>query len=661
MAGPPSMTVSQAFDFALQHHQAGRLAEAEALYRQILAVAPHHADALHLLGVIASQMERHDDAVEMIRRAIALEPNCASFHSNYGEACRKVGRLDEAIAAYRRALQLQPEMADFQSNLGGALTAKGEFEEAILACRRAIQLKPDFPIAWMNLAVALIDVGRFKDAVAASQRAIELRPDYAEARSNLGCALIELGKIDEAIGELRRALKLKSDLTTFCNLAGALRASGQIDEALACLRHEIVLHPGSARLQSFLILTLLYQAGDVGAAVREACRQWEDRHGAPLGECVPAHGNRVDSRRRLKVGYVSPNFSSHVVSRFLTPLLEAHDHSNFEIHCYASVKRPDHLTERLKKTADVWRDALGITDENLAARIRADGIDILVDLTMHCDGSRLLAFARKPAPVQVAWLAYPGSTGLRAMDYRLTDAHMEPEGSAWSESVEEAVRLPDSWFCYDPLEEFPPPGELPALKAGYVTFGSLNNFSKMNEAVLRCWAGVLSAVAGSKLVLRCPEGEAQTRVRRFFESHGIEAERVELVPPVPLQTDFLKLYQRIDLGLDPFPYTGGTTTCEALWMGVPVVTLTGRSAVARQTFSILSTIRLPELAADSEEGYTEIARTLADDLPRLAEMRATLRERMKTSALMDGPRFARNVERAYREMWRAWCAKSEAI
>jgi len=320
------------------------------------------------------------------------------------------------------------------------------------------------------------------------------------------------------------------------------------------------------------------------------------------------------------------------------------------------VRHTDEFTTRLQKNTDVWRDVLKRDDGELAEQIRADQIDILVDLTQHMADYRLLLFARKPAPVQVAWLGYPATTGLPTMDYRLTDAWLEPENAAWSDSVEKPIRLPDSWFCFDPIES-PEPSAPPAGQAGYVTFGSLNNFCKVNEAVLRLWATVLEAVEGSRLLLYCPTGSAQTRVRQWFAARGIPAERLELVTQTGTRLEYLGLFRRIDIALDPFPYGGGTTTCEALWMGVPVVSLAGKSAVSRLSLSVLTTAGLPELVAASEDDYVRIAMQLANDLPRLAELRTNLRPRMQASPLMDAPRFARNIETAYRTMWRQWCGQ----
>lgn len=356
----------------------------------------------------------------------------------------------------------------------------------------------------------------------------------------------------------------------------------------------------------------------------------------------------------MKIGYVSTDFRDHSVSFFIAPLLEAHAREEVEIYCYSGLRKPDTITERLRKSGSVWRDVPTLSDEELAAQIRADGIDILVDLTMHSANHRLLTFARKPAPVQVSWLAYPGTTGLETIDYRLTDASMEPLSYQDHLPGGRPVHLPDSWCCYEPLGEFPEPGELPALQAGHVTFGSLNNFCKINEAVQECWARLLQAVPGSRLLIYCPEGDGRRDLLHFFDIHGAGMERVEFVAHCPRE-EHMRLYRRIDICLDPFPCNGMTTTCHALWMGSPVVTLPGSAPVSRAALSLLSTVRLPECVAKSEADYIRVAMDFATDLPRLAEFRATARPRMRASPLMDAPRFARAIERAYRAMWREWC------
>ena len=645
-------------ELAIQHHQAGRLAEAEALYRQILAVEPRHADALHLCGVIAAQSGRPDVAVDLIRRAIALAPGVPAFHSNLGEAHRVLRQLDEAIAAYRQAIALSANYPEAHNNLGNVLRDKGRLDEAIAACRQAIALSPNLSEAHNNLGNALYDKGELVEAIAAYRRAISLRPNFGEPYNNLSNALREKGKLDEAIAACRHAITLSPNLAeAHSSLGNALKDEARLGEAITAFRRALQVKPDDAIIHSNLIYTLHFDPAHSVAAIREEHRRWERQFGEPLRKSHRPYANAPDPARRLKIGYVSPNLLRHVIHHFLLPLLEAHDHAAFEIYCYASVKRPDAVTERMKKSADVWRDVLGMSDEALAERIRADGIDILVDLTQHMADNRLPVFARKPAPVQVAWLGYPGSTGLSAMDYRITDAWMEPEGAAWSESVEQVVRLPDSWFCFDPVDEYPEPMEPPALKAGHVTFGCLNAFCKVNDAVLEQWAKVIHAVADSRLLMRCPQGEVQSRVREFFAARGIAAERLELVAWMPTRADFLKVFERMDIVLDPFPYNGGTTTCEALWMGIPVLTLPGERIVSRIGMSILMACGMPEFIAHTEEDYVRLAMSLAADLPRLAALRSTLRARMKASAFMDSPRFAKNVEHAYRAMWRAWCGR----
>ncbi|MGB8167557.1 MAG: tetratricopeptide repeat protein [Chthoniobacteraceae bacterium] len=722
------MTIQQAFELALHHHQSGRLAEAEAIYREILTVDPRQAHALHSLGIIAHQGGRSEAAANLIRQAISVMPEVPDFYSNLGEVCRSLGRLDEAvaacrqaialrpnypeghynlgvslqgnrqlyeairayrqaivlkpnfpdafsnlgsvlqateqldeaIAAYRQAVILNPNFPDAFSNLGNALKDKGQLDEAIAACRQAIGLAPRDPEAWSNLGNALDAKGHFNEAIAAHRQAIALKPNFPEAYNNLGNALKDAGNLDEAIAAYRQAITGKPNFPEANNnLGNALKEEGRLDEAIAAYRQGITLRPYYPEAASNLVYTLLFHSGFDRRAICEEHRRWYRQFAEPLRKSHRPHPNVRDQERRLRVGYVSPDFWHHVICHFLTPLLEAHDHSGFEIYCYASVKHADAITARLRIASDVWRDVRGMTDEALAERIRADGIDILVDLTQHMADHRLLVFARKPAPVQVAWLGFPGSTGLPAMDYRLTDSFMEPEGAAWSESVETPVRLPDSWFCFAPIDGYPEPGPLPALTAGNVTFGSLNNFCKINDGVLRLWAQVLHIVPGSRMLMQCPAGTTQMQVRQWFEAQGIAPHRLELVARTATRAEFLQLFDRIDLSLETFPYNGGTTTCEALWMGVPVPTFPGTTIVSRIGLSILSAVGLPELIAAGPDDYVRLTVSLATDLPRLASLRSTLRQRMKSSAFMDAPRFARNMEEAYRQMWRSWCIRRD--
>ena len=797
------MTIPEAFDLALQRHQSGRLADAEALYRQVLAAQPDHSGALHHLGLIAHKTGRHDLAVDLIRQAIAFEPNNPIAHSNLGEAFRAAGRLDEAIAAcrralelkpaypnacynlgvalrergqvgeavaafrralefrpafpealnnlgvalagqrqqdeaiaaYRQALQLKPDYAEALNNLGVALRDRRQFDEAVAACRSALECKPHYPEALNNLGNALKDQGKLDEAIAAYRRALELRPGYVEAHYNLGIALSVRGPLAEAVAAYRRALELKPDYpdalnnlgnalrdqgqlddaiaayhralelqpdapssllnlgnalrkrgrldesVAACrralelqpdypealnNLGNALKDQGELDEAIAAYRHALRVKPEHARAHSNLIYTLHFHPGQDSGTILAEQQRWNWQVGDPLKQFLRSHTNDRSPERRLRVGYVSADFRDHPVGRYILPLFERHDRHRFDILCYSGVAYPDWMSQRLRARAgsardgscggagEGWRNTVGISDARLAETIREDKVDILVDLTMHTAGNRLTMFARQPAPVQVAWLGYPGATGLHSIGYRLTDARMDPPGEASASCAEEPVRLPDCWCCYDPVDESPVVNALPALTAGGVTFGSLNNFAKVNDRVLALWTRVLEAVKGSRLVMLCPEGRTRERVRAFFEVRGIAAERVELVG-VLSRWEYLRLYHGIDIGLDPFPYNGMTTTCDALWMGAPVLTLPGKMPASRAGLSILSCVGVGELAADCEDDYARMAMELAGNLPRLAGLRAALRARMLASPLMDAPRFARNVEAAYRSMWERWC------
>jgi predicted O-linked N-acetylglucosamine transferase (SPINDLY family) len=619
------MTIQQQLESGLSHHQAGRLAEAERIYRQVLAEQPNHADALHLLGVLAGQTGRLDAGVDLIRRAIAICSTNASIYNNLGNALSAGGQLDQAIAAYRQAIQLKPDYSEAHSNLGNALTDMGQLDDAIAAYRQAIRLKPDLAEAHNNLGNALKDIGRPDEAIAACRLAIRLKPDLAAAHNNLGNALRNVGQLDEAVASFRQAIRLKL---------------------------------GYHLAHSNLIYTLHFHSGYDARMIHEEHRRWNQQHAEPFRKFIRPHTNNRDPERPLRIGYVSPDFCGHPVSRFLFPLLAAHDPDLFEVFCYSDVRRPDGFTGLLCRHAKQWRNTVGLTDERAAQLIREDQVDILVDLTMHMAGNRMLLFARKPAPVQVTYLAYCSTTGLETMDYRLTDPHLDPPGMNDSFYSEKSIRLPETYWCYSPDEQSPQVGPPPALRAGNVTFGSLNNFCKVSPQTLDLWIQLLRATPKSHLILHAHEGSHRQRVWDLLERQGIDPRRVMFVGRVPL-SEYFKRYEQIDIGLDPFPCNGGTTTCDALWMGVPVVTLAGRTAVGRGGVSVLRNVGLPELIAKTPEQYVQIAAALANDLPRLAELRRTLRARMQASPLMDAPRFARNIEAAYRQMWRDWCKQAD--
>lgn len=649
-----SLTIEQAIEVAVRQHQAGRLAEAESLYRQVLSYQPNHSDALHLLGALLHQCGRNAEAVGLLRRAVLLNPTAAVYHNNLGLALAGDKQFDEAIAAYHRALELRPDDADAWNNLGTALKETGRLRDALVVFKQAITLRPCFPDALNNLGTALRLEGRMPEAIEAYQQAINQGPDHAEAHYNLGNAYRESGRLDDAVASYRVALALQPDFPgTWNNLGNALKDQAELDEAIASYRKAMAL--GGDAAASSLLSVLHYHPGYSPERIREEHARWNEKYARPLKAEIRPDDRDRDPHRPLRIGYVSPDFCNHPVGRFMLPLLSHHDRSQFQIICYSDVKRPDFMTERLRPHATLWRQTTRLSDHELADQIRVDQVDVLVDLAVHTGGNRLLAFARKPAPVQVTYLGYCGTTGLETIDYRLTDPYFDPPGADLACYSEKSVRLPQTYWCYQPAAEAPEVGPPPVLPAGHVTLGCLNNYCKVSEPALAVWCQLLAQTPNSELVLYAPEGSHRERARDRLARAGVDPGRLRFVGRVPLG-QYLRQYHAIDIGLDPFPFAGGATTCDALFMGVPVISLAGQTAVSRAGLSILSNVGLPELVARSAEQYARIARDLAQDLPRLSELRATLRERMRCSPLMDAHRFARDIEAAYRHMWQAWCA-----
>ncbi|MGA3067028.1 MAG: tetratricopeptide repeat protein [Tepidisphaeraceae bacterium] len=617
--------IQGAFELAIQHHQAGRFQEAQRLYRQVLAHRPDHSGALHYSGVVANQLGQKYLAVELIRQAIAIRPDYAEAHSNLGNALKDIGKFDEAIAACGAAIALKPGLPEAHNNLGSVLNERGQLDEAVAAYRQAIALRSDYAEAHYNLSNALMALGRLDEAADACRRAIAARPTYAEAHGVLGYVLKDQGRLGESIAAFRRAVLLK---------------------------------PGYVEAHSSLLYTILFDPSYDARSIADELRGWNQQRARPLRKFIRPHLNDPSPERRLRIGCVSSDFCDHACAFFIDPLLHYHDHRGFEIFCYAQMVRSDEITRRMQGYADHWHDTRPWSDERLAEQIREDGIDILVDMKLHTASNRLLALARKPAPIQVSWVGYPGSSGLETIDYRITDRYLEPIGGD-NAYADRPIYSPSCFWCYDPMSSEPSPGPLPAASAGHITFGSLNSFSKITEPALRLWAGAMRAVAGSRLLVLAPRGSARDDFLRKIGDLGVDAGRVEFVDRRP-RAEYLKTYDRIDIGLDTLPYNGHTTSLDALWMGVPLVTLPGETPVGRAGRTFLSNLGLPELIASTPEEFVRIAADLAGDLNRLDSLRRGLRARMQGSPLMDGEKFARDMEAAYRRMWRAWCEQAAA-
>jgi protein O-GlcNAc transferase len=558
------------------------------------------------------------------------------------------GKLREAEAIYRRVLQQQPANAVALHMLGVLAAETGHPVEAEQLVRRAVTLAPDYANAHSNLALILNTLGRHADAIAPAKRAVALLPRSADAHQNLGVALMGSGDLDGAIASLKAVLTLDPNhLHALTNLVTAMLLNGDVSEAVSLYRRAVDVAPSDVRLQDELVFYMQFDPHCDAAMLGAELRRWWQRHGAPLPRPT-SYANDRDPMRKLRIGYVSPHFGDHVVGFNMLPLLQRHDRSQFEVTLYSN--HPEHVetTKRFMAAADRWRDVAAMSDEQLARQIHDDGIDILVDLALHMPGNRLPVFARQPAPIQVSFAAYPASAGLETIRYRLTDPLLDPAG-------DDVLYLPSFW-CYQPTGDEPAVNELPALRSGAVTFGCLSDSRKINDDVLRLWARVMRELPKSRLVLLLEKNHGSRRVLDLLAREAFDSSRVQWAP-FTLRPSYLAYYHQIDLMLDTWPYNAHTTALDAAWMGVPTVTLIGQSAVGRAGLSQLTNLGLTELAAKDAEAFVRIAVKLANDRPRLAKLRATLRERMQESPICDAASITRAMETNYREIWKRFCGE----
>jgi predicted O-linked N-acetylglucosamine transferase (SPINDLY family) len=642
-------------------HALGERKAAIDCYRCALAGNPDYVKALVNLGAALEEDGESDEAMGYLRQAIALEPTHAGAHFNLGNSLLQKNRADEALEAYHQAMELWPDHIEAGMNLGNLLLQRGRLEQASAVYRRIVERAPEHGEAYSGLGIALRELGRVDEAAEAFETAARLLPETAEAWTNLGLIRWNQGRLEEAVASLEGALALRSDFVGAYNNLSLIQADrGRLAEAIQLLDRGLEFQPDFSTARSNRLFLLNYDDAATGEATLAAHRLWEKHHALPSGWRHIAHVNDSDPNRRLRIGYVSPDFRKHSVSYFAAPLIDALDRSQIEVTCYANVSRPDATTERLQRAADRWRPIVGIPDRQVAELIRRDGIDILVDLAGHTNLNRLDVFALKPAPVQVSWLGYPNTTGLTSIDYRITDSIADPEGEADRLHVERLIRLPHGFLCYEAPADAGEVGPPPSRAAGFVTFASFNSIAKMSARVVAMWTQLLAAAPAARLLLKAKplrDPTVQDYYRAQFAAAGADTSRIEFAPWIANSVDHLAQYRRVDVALDPFPYNGTTTTCEALWMGVPVVTLRGARHSGRVGASLLTWAGLEDLIAETPQRYIEIAAALAQNLDRRATLRATLRERVKSSPLCDAARFARDMEGAYRDMWRRWCKR----
>jgi protein O-GlcNAc transferase len=757
MNGSNMQDIAQWLNAALAHHQAGRLAEAKALYSRILAQQPKHADALHFMGLLACQIGQREAGIALMRESIATHPS-PIYYNNLGNALRETRALDEAVKAYRRAVELKPDYVEAHNNLGNALREHGDAAAALASCARAIELRPGYAEAYNNLGNALKDLGELDAALAAYGKAIDAKSTFAEAHLNLGVALQAKGHGDAALECLRESVKLApqlavahdklagvlmhrgdiagaidayrraADLTpdsapAHNTLGNALNGAGRVPEAVPCYERAIALDPLFADAYHNLA-NALRRLGAPERALGYARRAIELRADTPsfhnnlgtiladLGEpegalvcyrealsldpdfgeshtCVlfgqsyvtdwseQTHladaryfGERMRARatpftqwptlddaaqragRPLRVGFVSADLRKHPVGYFFESVLGQLDRARIEPIAYSNALHSDELTVRIKPHFALWRHVAEMDDAALAKRIYDDRIDVLVDLSGHTGRNRLPMFAWRPAPLQISWLGYFATTGLSEIDYVVADPHVVPPAEE-AQYTERVWRLPDSYLCFTLPTDAAKVGSLPALEQGRFTFGCLNNHKKLNDGVLDVWSRILHAAPHSRLLLKNHQLGEPSIMRDTFERfamYGIDETRLLLEGPSSRE-QYFSTYHRVDLALDPFPYPGGTTSVEGLWMGVPVLTLHGDRFLSHLGEMVAKTVGLPEWIAADADDYIARAVAATRDLPRLAALRATLRERVERSPLTDAPRFARHWMAAIEQMW----------
>lgn len=690
--------VETLYNLGIMLQRTGNLTAAVDIFHKVLAINPKYVQAHFAIGNALQEFKKLEEAVKSFRQAALLAPDWAEAHFNLGNALRDLGQREEALKSYRKAVVLKPDWAEAHSNIGHILSRLKNHEEAILSCKRAIALNANLSEPHFNMGAALAELKKPIEALISYRMAVMLKPDWAEAQQDLGYLLSYLGRFDEAVPIYRKVISLKPEWAeaynilglvlinqgfallnfdnfreaetfykqalalkpelpdTYCNLAvSPLKTGLDIDEAIELSRKALEIKPDFIDAHQILLFSQQYSEKLTPECARNSLEQFAQACFTNSPGSV--HLDASDVAKRLRIGYLSPDFRFHSCSWFIEPVLNAHDRQKVEVFCYSNVPKADKVTERLRVLADNWHDLRGLDVDAIAALIRSHNIDILVDLAGHTSDNLLPVFHRKPAPIQASWLGFPSSTGLTAIDYRISDHLLTPESTP-EYYAETLWNLDCPAHCYRPHPQAPAVGLLPAEQQGYITFGSFNNLAKVNLATVALWAQVLHAVSNSRILLKNRQlGDPSicSQYIEAFRAEGIAEERIELLGSILGLEAHLNYYNRIDIALDTFPYNGATTTLEALWMGVPVVTLVGWRTASRYGLSFLDALDLRELATDDPIQFTSIAATLASDLPKLAQLRTGLRERMKNSPLCNEANFARALESAYREMWKSWC------
>ena len=677
---------------------AGRGDEAVATYRKAVEIDPHYADAKANLGLALRDTGKLAEAVPFLESAVAGHPGHAVLLNAYGNTLRQAERFDDAIAVLESAVEAQPTYAEAHNNLGLAYAVKNKLEDAARHFKRAVELRPDMAVISNNYGALLVRMFRFEDAIAALSNAVARQPSYDEALANLGVAHYLLGHSTEAIAAYKQVLDRSPDNGFARYSLGVVYLEDErLAEAEVEIRRALALDPANAMAQNTLGVLLLEQhhITEARAAMRRAAeantlsapvffsnyafaslyepdisneeilaihKEYGRRFATTEPDRAKPHANPRDPARKLRLGYLSPDFRAHSVAYFFEALLEKHDRKQFEIFLYSDTSRADVVTQAMRAAADRWTETAGLPDDVFARQIASDGIDILINLGGHTSGNRLPVCAAKPAPVQIEYMGYPETSGLPAQDYRISDGRADPVGEAERWCTEKLIRLPAAFHCYRPAGKPPEPSAAPHVTAGHVTFASFNVLPKVTDEAISAWAEILNGVPRSRFYIKCKQlrdERVQERIRGTFARHGIDPARIDMAAFVPSIRAHLERYSKIDLALDTFPYNGTTTTCESLYMGVPVLTIAGNNHRGRVGVSLLTAMGLEkEFVATDVHDYVARATAWGRDPRRLAEIRSTLRPRMEKSPLRDEVGMTRALEDAYRGAWQSWCAGS---
>lgn len=672
----------------------GKLQQACELYRQAVALAPQYPKAHVNLGIALEAMGDSPAAIRAYEQALAIDPAHPAANYNLGKLLHAHRDLLRAESLLTRALQSRPDFPDARIVLALVHVSQGRLAHAATELEAALRLRPDDFGALFHYAGTLRALNRLDEAREVLKRAIAMDRNNADAHAALSDVLVALGDTTGAAAELEVVLQHRPDWAdALFNYGTLLRRQLRLEEAERAFRRAIAARPGHAGAYRMLGEALLAQSrGDEAFEVYRTARQENPqdfglesaelfalfgsdrisdeelfaRHAAFGRRLEAAHAPRTafpnarDPVRRLRIGYLSGDFRYHVVTLFMLPVLERHDRASFEVYCYSSADSTDGYTRQIMERADVWRPMGGRSPAQIAEAITADAIDILVDLSGHSGTLQLATMAERPAPVQATWLGYLNTTGLTRIHYRITDRFADPPGTTERYHTESLVRLPHGQWCYRPFLSPPVAAVPPSAKKGFVTFGAFHQAPKISRAARRLWAEILARVPDSRLlIVGVARGRAQDEVLRELTGPRVSRERVTCVPYAALE-EYLRLFAKVDIALDSLPFSGGTTSCDTLWMGVPIVTMPGTRSVSRSASSVVSNVGLTDWIASSPEDYVRRAVRFAGERKLLAELRGSMRSRMAASPLMDEVRFVHDLERAYREMWRKWCAENPA-